>query len=180
MTSRSVTHEARFGPLACRHGADDAQASPGCTGCGGGPAFKQGFTWLRFKRTPVPPRLFVASSSGGSVVLFGSRYSVQRAPEGHRQMRRSSRPQLRTSLHACTQPSKRSERADDGGHQGPGTALVAAAWATRSRRAAHPPTIMTGCCQIGGCDRVGLDATRAFAGVERTGCVTARMHAKVR
>jgi hypothetical protein len=25
---------------------------------------------------------------------------------------------------------------------------------------------MAGCCQIGGCDRVGLDATRAFAGVE--------------
>jgi hypothetical protein len=114
MTSRSVSREARFGPLACRHGADDAQASPGpWMHCGGGPAFKQGFTWLRFRRTPVPPRLFVASSSGGSVVLFGSRYSVQPAPERHGQMRRSSRPRRHTSLHTCKQRSRTSESADD-------------------------------------------------------------------
>jgi hypothetical protein len=75
MTSVFVSRESRCGPLRLsRLGTDDAQASPGSTGCGGGPAFQQGFTWRRFEETPVPPRLWVASSSGGSVVLFRSRY----------------------------------------------------------------------------------------------------------
>lgn len=59
--------------------------------------------------------------------------------------------------------------------QGPGTSLSAAAWAAQSRLGAHAQR-MAGCCQIGGCDRVGLDVTRAFLPTTREWRTAASLH----
>lgn len=55
---------------------------------------EQGFTWRRFEKTPAPPRLWVASSSGRAVVLFRSRFGGKSAPE-----RASTDAPLVTSRH---------------------------------------------------------------------------------
>jgi hypothetical protein len=110
-------------------------------------------------RTPVPPSPLVASSSGGSVVLFRSRYlRRQSAPEGVSSDRCASRHV--PAAEPPSWPSRCNHRAiAPGSLQRPGTH---AADCCRRRSAipaacscAPAEAVWSGCCQIGGYDRVG-------------------------
>lgn len=121
----------RMARLPARH-SDDAQASPGSTVCGGGPALKKVSRGCGSK--PRQPSLFVASSSGGSLVLFRSRYL--RAEMASTDAL-SSRPGCGAAKQGGMQPSVEVPWQ----HQGPGTLLSAAAWAAQSRLRAHARSV---------------------------------------
>jgi hypothetical protein len=85
-------------------------------------------------RKPRQPSLFVASSSGGSLVLFRSRYL--RAEMASTDAL-SSRPGCGAAKQGGMQPSVEVPWQ----HQGPGTLLSAAAWAAQSRQRAHARSV---------------------------------------
>lgn len=122
--------------------------------------------------TPARPDCEWLSSSGGRFVLFRSRHrSGKSAPK-----RASPNAPLITSP-AADEPRQAHAIIGRGrdGDQGPGTQLPAAPQATQAWLRAHALGI-AGCCQIGGCDRVGLAVTRAFLPTMREWRTAASLH----
>lgn len=144
---------------------------------------QQGFTWRRFEETPVPPRLCVASSSGGSVVLFRSRYfrvvssrkGIDRCASRH-----VPAAELPSRLHAASVEARCDRRRVDERPRHRRRYAPSAIRCTWGNAAPARPRTQgqgqetAGCCQIGGCDRGGLGVTRAFCRRGGSGgrCVT--------